>query len=469
VFKYHLRPYFGIFVEYFLKKLMKFKSLLTAFALLFTITINAQVELRSSGGSFEDLVPWGDGYLGVVQTQAYAVVLKSRQFQYFTENGDMKWNTKITGFNFNNSSVVHNESEYAYLVNMPFTKTALLEKTSKTELLNIHQVDKSGNVKEKSIKYTGEFKSLAKDVKKLEQCYLGAYKGGIIFVGTTDHKKHHVLKIDHDFNVTYNAINFDSDYSYELWEKDGISKVKFVLGEKDFSLIQLRHDEMGLNITVKTLDLENFVNVKEVKNTISFAGYTINSKGSVDIDYKASERVFTSYNRIVHKGQGTYIYSTLGAFTNFVYTDEGLKMYAYFKNIKEGTKRDIEKEGFLTFNMDLSGDNVISPTNEFSFASENGKSRGHAFHVTESGKFIIISKKSKSNIVLNSSEGEEITFEEDLSFAEIYLSYITGVKRSKTDQIDVICTVGDKFIGIDFEGFKNSLGNTKRALIYKVD
>jgi len=51
----------------------------------------------------------------------------------------------------------------------------------------------------------------------MTQCFLGAFKDGIIFIGKTDDTKYHVVKIDHEFNVSYQEIDFEWDES--LWEK----------------------------------------------------------------------------------------------------------------------------------------------------------------------------------------------------------------------------------------------------------
>lgn len=133
-----------------MQKIITYLSI--AFASIIT---SAQTELTSDGGSFEDIIPWGEGYLGIVQTQAYAVMPKYRQFQYFDLSGKLLWNQKVTPFNFNNESLCHPESEYAYYVNMPYNKTAVTEKTSKTELLNLYQIDKSGKLVEKGIPLQG--------------------------------------------------------------------------------------------------------------------------------------------------------------------------------------------------------------------------------------------------------------------------------------------------------------------------
>lgn len=447
-------------------KIFRSIGLFILFISLFTPqSSQAQVSVKAKGGSFEDLVPWGEGYIGIVQTQMYAVAPKYRQFQYFSSAGELEWNVKVTPFNFNNAGLINNDADYAYYINMPFSKTAMVEKTSKTELLNIYRIDRSGNLVEKPITYTGDLKPMAAIAKKIYACYLGAYKDGIIFVGTADNLKYHVVRIDNDFNVTYHPVEFEWDE--KVWEKNGISKVKYVLGENEFSMIQMKLEGSDLVTTIKTFDLKDFSDPKKVTNTVSFSGYNLYSDSGSDIDYSADESVWTSYERTKWKGDNLYIYPTLGAFTNYEYSDNGLKMYAYYKNIKSGTKNQVEKEGFVTYDLDNSADADIEPTSDFDFDSEKYGSKSHAFHMTPDGQFIFITQQSKSNTILKTSDGDEMKFDEKLSFAEVYLSYVTGETRTKSDAVDVISIVGNKYVGIDFDGITNSFGNTPKAVIYR--
>lgn len=434
-------------------------------SLIFNITLNAQIEIKASGGSFESLTPWQDGYLGVVQTQAYAVAPKYRQYQYFSKDGKMMWNKKITPFNFNNASICHSESPFAYFVNMPFYKTAMFEKSSKTEFLNLYQVDRLGNVKEKAITYSGPLKSLSGSAKKIIPCYIGAFKDGIIIVGNTDDVKYHVVKVDHEFNVSYQEVNFDWDE--KLWVKNGISQVKFAMGDNEISLIQTKHVGYKLVTTIKTIDLNTFADVNVVTNNIDLSGYRLNSKSGAEIDYLTTEQVFTSYERSMWKGDYHYILPTLGSFINFKYTDEGLKMYTYYKYIKSGTKREVDREGYLLYDINNIEDADISPAVDFKFDSDKSGSISHAFHISNDGVFFFIIQQSKSNIIIESSNVKKAKFDGELSLAEAYLSFVTGDFFNKSNEIDLIYFVGDTYIGIDFVGFKNSFGNTSNAIIYR--
>lgn len=444
---------------------MSIKSIFFILFIFATGSLNAQVEVKADGGSFEEFFPWGDGYLGIVQTQMYAFAPKYRQYQYFDQSGKMLWNEKITPFNFNNKNVCHNESEYAYFVNMPFSKTAVTEKTSKTELLNLYQVDKSGKVVTKAITYTSELKPVAAFQKDIDACYLGAYKDGIVFVATNDNKKFHVVKIDHAFMVSYQAVDFDWDE--KLWETNLLSKVKFVLDEKGFSLIQMKHSGSQLVTTIKTIDLATFSDVKVVTNNLNISGYTLNSKSGHNIEYSTKERELTTHSRTAWKGNVLVYYPTLGSFTDFVATKNGLRMSAYFKNTKQGTNTELLKEGYLVYEISRDENVDIDPANEFVFKSDQNGSKEHVFYVMHDGEFVFISKQSRTSVELKTSTGEEKSFDGQMSFADVFLSYISKQTQKKKEAIDIVSTVGESYIGIDFEGVENSFGSTKRATIYQ--
>lgn len=439
--------------------------LLTTFNFFLLCFSQSQVELKANGGSFEDLIPWNDGYLGVVQTQAYAVIPKYRQYQYFNSEGKMEWNQKITPFNFNNVSVCNNDSDYAYFINMPFSKTAFLEKTSKTELLNVHRIDREGNISEKAISYTGALSSLKDYFKNLKTHYVAALKDGFIMVFSNDNKKFHIVRVNENFDVNYTNVDFEWDE--KRWEKTELSKIKFVVNEKEISLIQIEKASSGLTMDIKTFNLDNLSDMKERTSSIDFSGYTLKSKAgqSSDLLYSAEENTMISYEKTGWRGDYYYTIPTLGAFLNFVSTQEGLKVFTYFKNLKEGTKNEVEKEGFLVFDVSIS-ETERKEMVEFVFLSDDDGSTQHRFHVFENGESVYISRQSKKNIIVKSSKGEEVTFDENLTFAEAFLSYLSGVQRTKSDAVDVISYSNGKYYGIDFDGVTNSLGNSKKAVIY---
>lgn len=447
---------------------MKLKLSLLA-GLIFSIVSlsHSQIELEADGGSFESLISWNEGYLGVVQTQAYAVVPKYRQFQYFNSKGEMAWNKKIVPFNFNNVSICHSDSDYSYFINMPFSKTAMLERTSKTEFLNVHQVNKEGKVIDKAISYSGALSPLKGYVKKLYQYYVVALKDGFVIVVSNDDEKYHIVRVHDNFEVDYASVDFEWDY--KKWSKNELSKVKFVTGEDEISLIQIEDQASGFSMNIKTFNLDDFSEMKEVTNTVNLSGYNLRSKAGQGLEllYSTREHVFSSYVNKVWRGDKLYIRPTLGSFVNFVSTKEGLKMYSYYRNIKEGTKKEVDKEGFLAYDINTSESEEGVKRGDFVFSSDEDGSSSHKFHVTEDGEFISISKQSKKVIVINSSNGKEMTFDEKLTMAEAYFSYISGEKRSKSDAVDVITFSRGKYYGINFDGISNSLGNTKRAIVYE--
>lgn len=434
---------------------------------LFVVTsfnLNAQVKLSAKGGSFEDLVPWNGGYLGIVQTQAYAVMPKFRQFQFFNgSTGEMTWSTKVTPFNFNNESLCHHDSPYAYYINMPFGKTAMVEKKSNNDLLNIYQIDQKGSLVEKQISLSGELEPMKVHAKQLMSTYLGAYKDGIVFVSTHNNQDHHIVFIDHAFNVKYKKLTIE--WNEEDWKARKVSKLKYVLTEDKFYMIQLKLDEAELKGATTSIDLASLEMKDDIKFALSFEGYSLNSKSGSNINYSIDEQVITDYEYEVDKGDITYHIPTLGSFANFEYTNQGLKMYSYFKNMVPGSKKDVEKEGFLAYNLD-GGQTVKGPIKAFEFVDDGKGSKWHSFHVTNSGEFIFITCQKKNKSMVESSQGGVQEFDENFTMAEILLSYMSGTTRSKSDAVDVICVVGDKYFGIAYEGMSNSLGNSKGASIY---
>ena len=440
------------------------KSIFLLGMILASQLISAQIELKADGGSFEDLTPWNEGYLGVVQTQAYAVIPKFRQFQYFDKSGEMKWNEKITPFNFNNVSICNPEAEYAYFINMPFGKTAALEKTSKTEFLNIHQIDQSGKVIEKSITYTNELKPLAGYLKDMSKCYIGATKDGFVIVVTNDNLKYHVVRVDSKLNTSYQAI--DLEWNEKLFNEGKLSKPKFVLGATNFTIIQLKLVDNKIETTMKTMKLENISTLQTTVNHISFDGYSLFSKNGYEIEYSFDERQFIDHTREEWKGNTIYYIPTLGSFLEFVYLDDQLKSYAYFKNVTPNTKT-VEKEGFVLYNLNTTEETTIEPNFTFYIDGENKGSKEHGIHIGKEDEFVLISLQEKENLLLVTSSGIEKKYTEKVSIAQIFASYVSSKAINASTEIDVVSKTGDHYIGMDFEGIKNSFGNTKRVTIYE--
>jgi len=118
---------------------MKLTLSITCLVLLFSNSFtSAQTTLKAKSGAIEELYPWNEGYLGVAHTLSVGVMPKHRTFQFYSSNGTNKWETKITPFNYVNHVLVSEHSDYAYLINTPFRKSAILEHTSSSVFLNIY-------------------------------------------------------------------------------------------------------------------------------------------------------------------------------------------------------------------------------------------------------------------------------------------------------------------------------------------
>ena len=125
------------------------KNLIILFCLSALSIANSygQTIIKSNWGAIEEFYPWKDGYIGTAHKLTYAIVSKSVSFQYFDKNGNFKWETKVNPFNHSNEIVVGDHSEYAYLINKAYTKTAALEKKSATNFINLFRIDSRGKLK----------------------------------------------------------------------------------------------------------------------------------------------------------------------------------------------------------------------------------------------------------------------------------------------------------------------------------
>lgn len=422
----------------------------------------SQTELHSDGGSFEDIIPWGEGYLGVVQTQAYAVMPKYRQFQFFDANGKLSWNIKVTPFNFNNVSLCNPESEFAYYVNMPYNKTAVTEKTSKTELLNLYQIDKSGNLVEKGIPYTGVLSPLAGLVKQLNTAYVGLTKNGILLVVNSSDENYHLVFIDHQFNVSYQPLTFKWDE--KKYEENQLSLPKFILSDGQFSTAQMFLEGNSIKVVTKSFALPDLTSENEVVNTLDFSGYTLNSNNGYDLEYTVDERLKLSYTRERWVGNTIYKIPTLASFVEFTYSGDQLYAYSYFKNGDD----EQAKSGFMLYGIDLLKDKESVPEYVFEFdKTEKNNFRNHTIHSGKPGEFVFISSPNSNELILKTSTGESVSYKGKVNIAQAFVTYISEVSKiDESKEIDCVSRFGNSYVGFDFEGFQNSYGNTKHVTVY---
>jgi hypothetical protein len=438
------------------------KSLSIVFFLFFIFTSNSQLNITADGGSFEKITPWGEGFLGIVQTQAYAIMPKYRQYQYFDNNGKMIWNTKVDPFNFFNKYICNNESEYAYLLNFPFGKTALAEKTSKTELINIYQIDRKGKLIEKAIKFDDKLKVLEPIAKKLNIDFVGAYKDGIIAVFSLDDLKYYVVKIDNNFNVEFQSI--DCEWDKKLFENKQISRPKLILGKEEFCFIQTKLNGSILTSKIITLPFDNFSNTITTINHSDFNGYVVQSNKGFELvnTIQSIDQVNHSYLK-----SNTYM-PTLGSFLIYTLKNDELKLYCRFKNFKDPKKKIIDKEGYISFNIEINGEENNSEINTPLLFEGNLKevTETNAYHVLNTGEFLSIYSPYKGKTSVQSSLERSQTYSENTKYDNAFGMFISeNFKENEKTEFSYLIQNGDKYYGVSFDGVRNSLGNYKTAII----
>ncbi|NVK64509.1 MAG: hypothetical protein HWE22_07960 [Flavobacteriales bacterium] len=445
---------------------MNSRLLLIVTFLFLTIDLSSQVELKAEGALFKSITPWNQGYLGMVVSKlSYAdlskgIASKSGAFQYFNSRGEMEWKKKVNTFNFNNVHICNDDSDYFYFINMPFSKVgfSMSEQTSKTKFLTIYQFNREGKIVEKSIDYSGVLSPLKDYVENLNQCYVAALKDGFVIVVSNDNKKHHIVRVRDNFEVDYTSVDFEWDD--EKWAEGQLSKIKFTTSENEISLIQIEVESSELTMNLKSFDLDEISEFKEVTNTLDFSGYSLISKDlSSELLYSSRDRVFTLYAE-----SPLHPVLRLGSIVDFIETKEGLKACFHYRNLKEGTRRKIDKEGFLLYDIGAS-----SSTQKVDFAFSVGESASSSckFVFSEDGEFVVVTKQSKKNFVVKSSGGKEMTLRGNLKMAEAYLLFIRGEKDSKFDGINYVTLSKGKYYGIKYEGRSDLVGNFGRAVIYQ--
>ena len=250
-----------------------------SFSQLFAQNINDGITVSSKGGTFDYFSPWGEGSLGVVYTQYYAFIPKTRKFQYFNKSGELEWNVKIKPFNFNNFFVLNIDSDYCYYINSSFNSTSLLEKSSNELFLTIYRFDKKGALVEKELSFDNpELAPMKPYIKGMYQSYVGAYDRGFISVSTNDQEHYHIVQVDEEFNVTYNMVELLWDQ--KIYNENLLSKPIFCLDNNQFCVIQTILGENKINATVHSFDLENFKGSNQQKHSLNVEGINLTASPS---------------------------------------------------------------------------------------------------------------------------------------------------------------------------------------------
>lgn len=435
------------------------KTISLFFIFLLGFNGNSQNIVKAEGGSFEDFVSWGNGFLGIVQTQLYAVIPNYRHFQYFDENGKLLWNTKIEPDNFNNKYICNSNSDYAYFINKPTGKKA------KNTLFTIYQIDKEGKVNEKAINYSENITALLPFSKNLNTIYLGAYKDGFIAVLSNDEFKYHIIKINSKLVAEYQAI--DIEWDNKLFESNQLSKPKFVLGDDMFCIIQSKLKENELTSKTYKLAYDNFNNLSNSIHHFNIKGYDLYAYGCIsDEVYEKSKFNDQNLSYAKTKGGKTTVHPSLGLYLNFCLTENGLKLFCSYKNLKSGSESIIEKSGVISFDLQLNGEENNGEI-ESEYLSENDKSK-LSYYVKKNGECVIISYlESACSVKIN--DGDGVSYRKDLPNNVALCLFLKDEDDTKfTGEFNYVLKSNDTYYLIKFDGMKNSYGNSKDVIINKL-
>lgn len=447
----------------------KLKMLLICVLSFFTIqmtnTLFSQIELNAKGGTFEHVTPWNDGYLGVIQTQIIAVQPKYRNFQYFDSSGKLIWDKRVDPYNYGGTTFCNGDSEYAYMIDKLFEKSYSFNKPQSPNFLAIYQIDKKGNVVEKTLPYTGEFEKYAKKSDVLSLCYVRATnKGELILVLTEDNKKYHLLKFDTSLNMKYSSIDFL--YNKDLINNRKLSPIQFATNDQTLTLIQSSIEDDVFMTTMKSISVEDFDSFTVVENEIELNNYSLIKLENDFHEVNLSEKSFISYIQYVEAGQVFYEYPTLAAAFNFEYTDEGLKMIARFKNMKGGSTQEVLKEGYLIIGLNPMNDENITSLDEHLLPGQSKKTNDFYCKMLSDTKFIFVKQQNGGAIELQTSSGEKLNLTKGFSIGDALMYYSNGATKAKSDKVMEVVYTNGKFIGIKYTGKSNSSGNKPKAIIF---
>jgi len=439
----------------------------------------SQIEIEAKESSFTSISAWGDGYLSVERESLSGASGKNRILRFLKKNGSESWNVSVEPFNFKVASVCEKSSKYAYVVNLAFDKTAIAEKTSKTEFLRIFQVSQTGNVETKSIEYTGDLARIAESEKlnQLNTAYLGAYKNGIIGV-FSDVKKYdeltprvyHIVKIDEDFNVQYTQETFFEPW--ELVKKNLTSKAEFVLGENTFSIYQLRLEGKELVVDSRSFEIGDLTKAMKSESRIAISKYTIDvykdtplnlrdKQNNKDLTKKSNE-YRDEYHEVV-KGESTS--PTLGYFAHAYSLTDSIRVCLFYQNeLKSGSFKT--KEGYAIYSLPLKGDIKIAKADqEITFSHEKSGSEQIGIYQNANKEIVVLSKASSKEVLVKTSAGKKKTINCKEGISTGLGMYL--LKSESSEEIYEVVQSGNRLIGLSGKGMRNGLLEYKTVLLYE--
>ena len=429
------------------------KSSLLLFLVIISSFSFSQTVFKAKGGSFEKFGAFGDGFLGLVQTQKVAVLPKSRKFQYFNKKGSMIWNVEVDPYNFQNTTVWSQESNYVFFLNSSFEKGALAESKSKSFLFTVYRIDKNGKVEEKKIKANDKLSVLTNNIKNLRTQYVGSTEKELIVILTDNESKFYVIKMDENFNCDLNVLNFDWDE--KLYKENKAGQPIFTLNNNKLVIIR-PYIEMGkLMLDKRLLSLSDFSNVNKSKVQLDISSHILSSKNRVNYSNVTSEEFIGSYFRYTSNAT----IATLSKVFNVSFKDnDELFISCYYKNEN--------KDGYVVFNLSSVEDNeVIQPNVDLVF-TETFRSKHKSFYIESEDNCFITYQVDKHNISVKNSVGAIKKYNKYEGVDYAITAYLLGQDIDPKKNDVHIVPSKSTFQMFIYGGRRNSLGKYNQVLLY---
>ncbi len=432
---------------------------LILFLFISVLSSFSQVNIKADNGCFEKFAPWGDGFLGVVETQTIAVIPKYRKFQYFDKSGKLIWDTKVDPYNFSGGSIWNEESNYSYYLNFPFDKVALTGKTSKEDFLNIYRLDNKGKLESKTIKFTDKLSSLNEKISELTVSYYCATKNHLLVVIQKGDSKFYIIKIDEDFS--YDVSEFDIKWDKNLYNKVQLGLPKFYTNNNEFFCIQPSLLNSTIKFDVQSIDFENFSEINKSEFNVNFEGYNLSSKNQLIEANNTFDNTLLSYSIVTSKGNTTYYSPSLSQYFNIKFDQKG-EMYilSYYSNEINKTVND----GYLVFKKS-NQDEDLDPILDLKFKNiEKFKSENHLYFNNENDYILGFQVDKKTSSVL-SSTGKTKTYN-TINIVEMMNNYLLKDKFSLDEEINNVFINNNSIRGFKYSGKPNALYHFGKVIVY---
>lgn len=256
------------------------KKYLLILAVLSSLNLVAQIEIKPKSGGFISMHPFGEGYLGIAHFTAVVYQTKKRKLLYYDKNGNFQWYKQVEPYNFTTQAFVNANSEFGYLVCFSAEHGALFEKRSGNYFLIVHQVNKSGKVKQKKLsygKYFSDFLGKKKGSARVE--YMTATEDGLVFMVSKNAKdedgkfdEFYMVKMNHNFEIKHHKLDFDL-VDKDWYKKRSISRPKFARDGNQLCVVQLENKDENVTIKVQHVGLDSLEVSEVVRHKIRFDSF----------------------------------------------------------------------------------------------------------------------------------------------------------------------------------------------------